>query len=91
MSLENENPVGEVFVVKTAQDRFNALYITSTEIAERLKINRTSILHARKAGKLPDEIAINGDQIYLWEREAIEPYLQRWEIVLGHRRGDAIV
>lgn len=76
---------------ETAQERFNKRYITSTEITGRLNINRTSILHARKSGKLPDEIAINGDQIYLWERDAIEPYLQRWETVLGHRRGDAIV
>lgn len=76
--------------VESAQERFDRLYITSTEISKRLNINRTSILHARKNGKLPAEISVNGDQLYLWERETAEPYLARWEQALGFRRGEAI-
>lgn len=69
-----------------AQDRFDKQYITSSEIMGELEISRSSILAARRTGRLPDAIFIHG-QIYIWERDKIRPYLDAWKVVLNVRRG----
>lgn len=69
-----------------AQREFNERYITSSEIMEKLRVTRTTILLARRTGKLPDPINIQG-KIFVWERDKVTPYLDAWKIVLDVRRG----
>lgn len=86
--METVETTGEV--QKTPQEIFEAKYVSSTEIAERLGVNRTSVLYAHRNGKLPEPIVVNNGQLYLWERETVLPYVERWEQSLQHRRGVAI-
>lgn len=77
-------------VITTAQQRFEEIYITSTEICQRLSVNRASITQGRKRGMLPDPIVIRGSNQYLWEREKVEPFLKAWAISLSARRGELV-
>lgn len=70
----------------TAQQRFDRRYITSSEIVTRLTTSRPAIHFRRKAGLLPDAIAVHGNQLLIWERDAIEPHLVEWEKSLSERR-----
>lgn len=67
---------------ETAQARFDAQYITSSEIAARLAMSRFGIMSARKRGELPGAVIINEGQIIVWDRNQIEPYL----VALAARR-----
>jgi predicted DNA-binding transcriptional regulator AlpA len=69
-----------------AQREFDERYITSSEIMETLGVTRTTILLARRTGKLPDPIDIQG-KIFIWERDKVKDYLAAWKIVLNARRG----
>lgn len=69
-----------------AQRLFNDQYISSSEIMEKLNVTRTTILSARRTGKLPDPIDIQG-KIFIWERDKVTPYLNAWKMVLDVRRG----
>ena len=69
-----------------AQREFNERYITSSEIMQSMGVTRTTILLARRTGKLPNPIDIQG-KIYIWERDKVKPYLDAWKIVLDVRRG----
>ena len=70
----------------TFQEQFDNAYITSSEICQRLAVSRTSLVHARHRGVLPDPIAVNGTNIYIWERNIAEPYIKTWEEKLTARR-----
>lgn len=72
----------------TAQQRFDAMYMCSSEIQKRLGVARTSITQARRRGMLPDPIIVHIGEamLYLWERTTVEPYLNAWEITLKARR-----
>lgn len=72
---------------ETAQDRFNRKYISSVEIMKELNLNRSTLLYARKTGKLPGAIDVSEGRIFIWERETIQPYLDAWHMVLNARRG----
>lgn len=72
--------------MSTAQERFDAQYVSSREIVARLKVSRPLIFKARQRGLLPDPIVVNGAIICLWERDKIEPYLTAWETMLKVRR-----
>lgn len=63
---------------ETAQQRFDAKYISSLEIQRRLKVNRSSMTFAHQRGTLPAPVTVGGS-LHLWEREATEPYIARWE------------
>jgi len=69
-----------------AQREFDMRYITSSEVMKKLNVSRTTILHARRTGKLPDAIDLQG-KLFLWERDKITPYLEAWKTVLDVRRG----
>lgn len=69
-----------------AQREFDERYITSSEIMEKLGVTRTTILLARRTGKLPDPIDIQG-KIFIWERDKVKDYLAAWKVVLDARRG----
>ena len=72
--------------VHDAQREFDAKYITAGAVMSYLNVTRTSILAARRSGKLPDPIDIQG-KFYIWERAKVMPYLQAWKMVLDARRG----
>lgn len=71
---------------ETPQERFDRLYITSSEICRRADVTRTSVFQAKRRGLLPEPIAVNGSSLYIWERATAEPMLQAWLTVLGVRR-----
>lgn len=73
---------------QTAQARFDALYISSSEICRDLGITRPTVLQARRRGLLPDPIKVCGDAIYVWERDHVRPYLDAWRLILGVRRNN---
>lgn len=62
-----------------AQERFDKAYITSTEIGQRLQVTRPAIHFRRKAGLLPGAIRVSDNQLFIWERDKIEPHLLEWE------------
>lgn len=69
-----------------AQDRFDKAYITSSEIAQRLSVTRPAIHFRRKAGLLPNAITVPGNQLFIWERDFIEPHLRKWEEQLQSKK-----
>jgi hypothetical protein len=75
--------------IETAQQRFDRLYITSTEICIDLGVARPSIMQARKRGLLPDPIFVNDGTICIWERDAVKPKLDAWRLMLDVRRSNS--
>lgn len=73
---------------KTAQEEFDATYITSSEICEELGITRATIVQGRKRGLLPDPVTVNGAQITIWRRDKVRPFLDAWKVILQARRGE---
>lgn len=67
------------------QKEFDEKYISSTEIARRVGVTRPAMHFRRKAGDLPGAIDVAG-QLFLWERDAIEPHIVRWEMSLKAKR-----
>lgn len=74
---------------ETAQQRFDRVYITSTEICKDLRVARSVLLGARRRNLLPEPIAINGRSIYVWERAHVSPFVEAWRIMLSARRSIA--
>lgn len=72
----------------TAQQEFDATYITSSEICRELGITRATIVQGRSRGLLPDAIEINGGQLIIWKRDAVRPHLDAWKLMLQARRGE---
>lgn len=73
-------------VTQTAQERFDKNYITSTEIAGELQVSRTTLVNARNRGLLPSPIAVNGANIFIWERTEVRPFVDAWKLILNVRR-----
>ena len=69
-----------------SQQRFDQQYITASEIINTLGVTRSSVHIARKTGRLCDPINVH-DQIFIWDRAKIQPYLDAWRVVLTTRRG----
>lgn len=72
----------------TAQERFDELYITSSEIQKELGINRSLLARARTRGRLPEPVCVPGVRAFIWEREAAKPYIEAWRISLASHRGE---
>lgn len=73
----------------SAQKEFDNKYITSSEICNTLNVCRTTLLQARRSGRLPDGISVGDGQLYIWERAVIKEYLDAWKLLLDVRRGKA--
>lgn len=73
------------------QEQFDATYISSTEICQRLGVHRSTVFNGAKAGKLPDCIIVRrvdgSAHIMLWMRAVAEPMLDAWAIELASRKG----
>jgi predicted DNA-binding transcriptional regulator AlpA len=70
----------------SAQEEFDRTYITAREICEKLQITRTGIVYGRQRGMLPEPIRVNGGQLLIWKREAVDPFLEAWQLNLRARR-----
>jgi predicted DNA-binding transcriptional regulator AlpA len=70
------------------QDLFNERYIAAPEIMEFLGVSRTSLLQARRAGRLPTPIVIPNapNSPSVWVRSVVEPILKAWKEELQARR-----
>lgn len=77
-------------VEKTAQQEFDEIYITSSEIGHELGVCRATLVNARRRGLLPDPIVVNGAQIFIWKRDVVRPYLDAWRLMLQARRGELV-
>lgn len=71
----------------TAQERFDAHYITASEIQKTLGVSRSTVMTARRRGYLPDPVQLKGYRAFLWERKPLTPYLEAWSLMLNTRRG----
>lgn len=71
---------------ETAQQRFDRLYITSSEICRSLGVTRTTVLQARRRKLLPEPVAVNGCTLYIWERHTAQPFIDAWRVILSTRR-----
>lgn len=70
----------------TPQEEFDRTYITSSEICHELDVSRPAILDARRRGLLPEPILVNGNQLTLWKRDEVRPYIEAWKATLDTRR-----
>lgn len=61
-----------------AQQEFDKLYVTSSEIARRLRVTRAAIIQARAKNQLPDPIMVE-NHLTIWKREFIEPFVEAWQ------------
>lgn len=77
-------------VEKTAQQEFDEIYITSSEIGQELGVCRATLVNARRRGLLPDPIIVNGAQIFIWKRHHVRPYIDAWRLMLQARRGELV-
>lgn len=71
----------------SAQQRFDAQYISGSEIRRRLNVAACTLTLARQRGLLPEPIKV-GDAMHVWERAKVEPMLVAWDIALKSRRGE---
>jgi len=62
-------------IYMTAQEEFDKLYVTSSEICRVAGISRLRVMVDKQRGKLPEPIEINGGQITVWRRVDVAPYL----------------
>ncbi len=69
------------------QERFDAVYSTSSEICRELGVSRPALLKAKRRGDLPAPIVC--EQLQLWHRAEVRPYVDAWKERLDGRRGDA--
>jgi hypothetical protein len=73
------------------QQQFDELYISSSEICQRLDVNRSTVFNGARAGKLPEPIIIRrsdgGAHILLWLRLHAEPMMQEWSKSIASRKG----
>ena len=73
------------------QQHFDSTYISSTEICQRLGVNRSTVFNGARAGKLPEAITIKradgGAHIMLWLRSAAEPMMVEWAKAIASRKG----
>lgn len=72
---------------ETPQQRFDRLYVTSSELCKELHVTRPSIMHARRKGLLPEPILAG--PAYVWERAHVQPYVDAWKLILTTRRTHA--
>lgn len=75
----------------TLQEQFDDKYISSSEICQRLGVNRSTVFNGARAGKLPEAITIKrpdgGSIVMLWVRAAAEPMMAEWSKSIEARKG----
>lgn len=70
----------------SAQQEFDKTYISVSEICEELQVNRSSVMHAKKKGLLPNSIDVCKGTTTLWKRAEVMEYLSAWKLAIKSRR-----
>lgn len=70
----------------TAQQRFERLYITASQIAECLGVTQVAVYKAHECGKLPGSVRITVRGQLVWERTVVEPHIELWRKALEAKR-----
>lgn len=70
----------------TAQENFDKIYISSSEIAKIVSVSRVAVSNATARGLLPDPVSINNGTITIFEREKVMPYVEAWSKILNAKR-----
>lgn len=75
----------------TAQEEFDAKYVSSTELCRDLGVSRMAVMKARGRGALPEPVRVTrpdgSSHIMLWDRKELEPHLAKWRAELEGRTG----
>jgi hypothetical protein len=72
---------------KKIKEHFQSVYITSSEITERMGITRAGFLYARQRGKIPEApIVVCNGRIFIWLRSEIEPIIKAWKQEIDNRK-----
>lgn len=87
MSEPEELIEDQPLIEESPTDRFNRLYITSSEVGKLLSIPRATIVSGKKTGRLPNPIEVPGISLTIWEREKLMPFINEWQKTLNKRRG----
>lgn len=66
-------------VEKTAQQEFDEIYITSSEIGQELGVCRATLVNARRRGLLPDPIRLS-----LMARRSLSGSVMSFALTLTH-------
>jgi predicted DNA-binding transcriptional regulator AlpA len=74
--------------MSTPQQEFDAKYVCTRELLERLKVTRPTISQAVRRGLLPKPIVVNDSNIFLWLREETEKIVSAWETMLIAKRAN---
>ena len=64
--------------IQSPQEKFNSSYMLGSEIGEIMDVTPAAITRAIRRGDLPQPIYLNCN-FYLWERETVMPFIQRWK------------
>ncbi len=62
-------------ICMSAQEEFNKLYVTSSEICRLTGLSRYNVMHAKRRGDLPEPIELNDGQITVWRRTDVALFL----------------
>lgn len=68
-----------------AQKRFEATYITASQIADYLGISRVAVYKAAEDGRIPAPIIVEGGG-KLWESATATEHVTRWKQELDAKR-----
>lgn len=72
------------------QREFDEMWVTSSEICERLSITRPALCAARKQQKLPEPVLVGAMKLCVWPRSEVEPFLRQWWNDLTNRRMESV-
>jgi len=72
------------------QQEFDRMYMSSTELCEKVGCNRSTLLHARRQGKTPAPIKAEGIGTFIWKRDEAEVFIKQWKAERKARE-DAII
>jgi hypothetical protein len=68
--------------MKSPQQEFDELYITSMEVCRKLEVSRATVVMARRRGDLPEAIEIQRESgvpyLLLWKRAEAQPAIDAW-------------
>ena len=70
----------------TRQEEFEANYITSAELCERLGISKQMLLNGNKNGYLPEPVKVSGSQLFIWVRSETIELVNSWEKLILAKR-----
>lgn len=78
MSIANNDSAKAATMSSTEQEKlFSKLFITTSEVCDRVGVSRAAVAQCKANGKLPEGFNIGTTTV--WLRETLEPSLAVWE------------